>query len=343
MVSREKIPHLDFGTDVLRVVACFFVIMIHGSGLESKAAVYYDSFARFSVPIFIMISGYYMLNKQTSVKTLLNKSVKLLAVMLMWSGLYLAYNTYTGTFKELTLQEVCRYLLTEPTHLWYIYAACGLYILTPVLCRFAESSSKSEYRYSLFITFFIGSVLMTLVKSQTFPLLSAILEKSKLPLSVGFIFLYLFGGYIKRYGMPVKAFRILLYALSVSGVFFTAYISYRLVSEGKSCDYVMSFFAPNVIFTAMGIFVFFRSVFPEKSHEDNMGITEKTAHWLSAHTFGIYLIHPLILAVLTNSFPYICEGMAPLFLVPAKVILTFMISALIIFPIKKMPVLKMFV
>ena len=51
----------DTDTEVMRIIAAFFVVMIHASGLGSFSAVVYNSVARFSVPVFVIISGYYLL------------------------------------------------------------------------------------------------------------------------------------------------------------------------------------------------------------------------------------------------------------------------------------------
>ena len=63
----ERLYYLDF----LRVVATFFVILIHVScqnwsnplgSFSWQVANFYDGISRFSVPIFVMISGVLFLN-----------------------------------------------------------------------------------------------------------------------------------------------------------------------------------------------------------------------------------------------------------------------------------------
>ena len=48
----------DLDTALMRVLASFAVVLLHLSARYSAASVFYSSLARFSVPVFLIISGY---------------------------------------------------------------------------------------------------------------------------------------------------------------------------------------------------------------------------------------------------------------------------------------------
>ena len=43
----------DGDADLLRCIASFFVVMIHAASANTTAAIVFDAFARFSVPVFV--------------------------------------------------------------------------------------------------------------------------------------------------------------------------------------------------------------------------------------------------------------------------------------------------
>lgn len=87
----------DTDTEVMRIIAAFFVVMIHASGLGSFSAVVYNSVARFSVPVFVIISGYYLLTCPPKGTALGKKGLRLFLLMLLWSAVYYGYGLYSGS------------------------------------------------------------------------------------------------------------------------------------------------------------------------------------------------------------------------------------------------------
>ena len=85
--------------DLLRILACFMVIVIHTASMQFGISVHSFSWAVFnfsdgamrsSVPLFLMISGMLMMSREEcSVKKLLLKSIpRLLLIFFLWAALY---------------------------------------------------------------------------------------------------------------------------------------------------------------------------------------------------------------------------------------------------------------
>ena len=119
-MERSGLRTRDTNTDVMRLIASFFVVMIHVSATGGAVGSALNSLSRFSVPMFVLISGYYLLQKNLGISAVLKKVASLFAVMVAWSAVYYCHGLMVHT-QEFSLLGCVKYLLTEPVHLWYFY------------------------------------------------------------------------------------------------------------------------------------------------------------------------------------------------------------------------------
>jgi len=322
-------------TDVMRVVASFFVVLLHSSGIGTATDIFCASFSRFSVPVFAIISGYYMLGRRVGGKELAKKCLRLFLLMLVWSALYCAYSLAAGDAAWGGAGWLAGYLLTEPIHLWYLYAAIGLFIFTPVFYVFCKNSSRREYVYALALTFLFGAVIVTLMKTGRAPVLALIVDKMKVAPTLGFVFLYLFGGYVRRFGVGRRS-RYAFYALGLIGTAVTVAGAFISLSRGALNENWLSFFAPNVILASAAFFLLIHSLpFGRDGRGEPALIRE-----LSLCSLGIYLLHPLLILIMQrNEQLYWHSAPAPL-LVPLRAVITYALSALVVFCMRRVPLIK---
>ena len=191
--TKTKTAH-DTDTDLMRIIASFFVVLIHASTAEGMGMVY-NALARFSVPVFVLISGYYLLRRPTAGIRIARRIGSLVGIHILWSVLYYVFYRLIGDLPRGNAGDVIRYLLTQPTHLWYLYALAGLWLLLPLLRTFAAHASEGEYRYTLWVTGILGTWVTLGVRSGISGTFSAVVENTKIPYAVGFVFLFLMGGY----------------------------------------------------------------------------------------------------------------------------------------------------
>lgn len=306
-MSKDTIKRYDSDTDIMRILAALGVVLIHASSY-CTAGVLYNALARFSVPLFVMISGYYILEKNENIGKTLLRAVKLYAVMLVWGLVYLAYDLLTGM--ELTgLKEAVQRVLTQPVHLWYVYAICALYVLTPGLRVIHRKASKSEYRYCLAVTFLLGSVVTTALRWGGSPTLAAMVDRMKVPTTLGFVFMFLLGGYFRRFGTPKKLW---IYALGLLGLAVT-WLGTMALSENTLNDLLLSFFTPNVMASTVAVFAFVKG----------KGGKSSAVHALAGCTLGIYLAHPLMLYLLQRYLGDVFLAMTPWAAIPIQTFLAF--------------------
>ena len=146
--------------DYLRILAILCVIMIHVVGVNWfttpiystnwKILNIYDSIARFSVPIFVMISGALFLNKEKeiSIKKLYSKNIlRLVVTLLFWSLMYSIYaNIIIAKTISLSILKLT-YLDFINSHytLWFITMLIGLYMAIPIFKKICEDKKIEEF------------------------------------------------------------------------------------------------------------------------------------------------------------------------------------------------------
>lgn len=154
--------------DLLRVIACFAVMMIHVSGqfykaaelqIQTGAAVYsdfqmimaatYHAISHFAVPCFLMISGAFILSSPKTAEYrsfYKNRFFKIILPGLIFCGFYMFYRYLTAAVQAQTGIDLGRSGLDAPQlilfdffsgrpfyHLWYICVLFFLYLMAPFL------------------------------------------------------------------------------------------------------------------------------------------------------------------------------------------------------------------
>src|SRR5690554_6570471 len=141
------------GIDVARIGACFMVVLLHVAAVEFHefddrwwASNFYDSFTRACVPIFLMITGVLLLNRQEDLPAFFRKRYRrILPPLLFWSLFYLGWYSWQGEDYG-GLWGGIRSMLHGPVafHLWYLYAIVGIYLFVPFLRHIWQSCSRAE-------------------------------------------------------------------------------------------------------------------------------------------------------------------------------------------------------
>jgi len=323
----EETTIRDVDTDIMRVLSCFFVVLIHvstyGDGDFSLAL---NCISRFSVPVFVIISGRYMLEKSVEWKHLAKKSIHLLFLMFFWSTIFYFYSSYLGQKPE----SYFSFILTQPVHLWYIWAIIALYLMVPFLYVFCENASQSIYRYALGFTFLTGTVITIILRTNLFSLFSEVIEKTKIPYQLGFVFCFLFGDYFRRYrpNIPLLSGTILFAAGSLGTVWGTF-----LLRSSPLDGLLLSFFSPLAIIAAIG-------VYSTVSQIGNYAMKGRSfLHKAAKCTLGIYLMHPLLIRPVVYSVKTLFDT-SDVFFAPTCTVVVFALSFVFVFTIRKIPLFK---
>lgn len=318
----------DADTQWMRCIAAFFVVLIHAVDLSSRTGVFFSAVSRFSVPVFVLISGYYMLQKQRSFRELAKRSGFLLLQLVFWSCIQFGVELLLDMRVWKDTYDLIYTVFAGGGHFWYLYALIGLYLLTPILQVFCSHASKQTYGYTLVLLFLLGSPLTIALRLERFPLLAAITDNMKIPYTMGFVFLYLMGDWLRRY--PSK--RAWLWSLiGLLGMASTVIWSLRLPAE-KVAELSLSFFFPGNMLAAIGFFVSIKALCQNAGNHLMLAV--------AACTPGIYLSHMACLKCLKMCF---WPNLLTLPSIPAYLLLTagtYAFAFLLTLALRQIPIVR---
>ena len=102
---------------------------------------------------------------------------------------------------------------------------------------------------------------------------------------------------------------------------------------------ILSYEYPNIVIFGAGVFLLFKKKISKISFTENC---KQKIYSLSKLTFGIYLIHVLILRILYQ-FGFSISLFHPIVSVPIVALATFIFAALLIWIVRKIPVIGTYV
>lgn len=332
--------------DILRIFATFSVVLLHvAAGNWGNAVIgtfdwkvfnFYDSLVRFGVPIFVMVSGMFLLNpnKKISYKDMYSKYIlRIVITFISWSLLYAIYNNLIN-YDTFNFEVFKNSFIFGHYHMWYLYMIVGLYVITPLIRNIAND--KTAIEYFLLLSLIFTSLLPITVKVFNLVDLNLFIKKIDLSFTFGYVGYYIGGYYFSNYELT-KQKRNIIYLLGVLG-FICTYVFTDIISlkTGKADSTFYSYFAPNVLFVSIAVFIFFKYEV-SKINVNKRGV--KVINILSDCSFRIYLVHDFfnifLLQLGFNTLKF-----NPILSVPFAAIVVFTGSLIISFIIGKTPFLK---
>ena len=261
--------------DILRIFAFVFIVMLHTLNRQYGLTVWMSGYAVISIGInlFIMISGYLLLDRTETVKEFFRKRFfSILPLFIIFNIIYIYF--YNHSF--ITIKKI------SAPHFWYIYMILGLYLLTPWLRKVLQYAEKETFY--VVVLWFLCNVFNPYMQFFKFP---------KIPFShfpiTGFIGYYILGYYLKKYRYKLEKIPF----ICVIGVYITGFLisvlstKYVLVTTGNR---ISDFFDKNSLgtfFMSVSFFIFWIKF--------NFKNRNKVIRMISDSTYFAYLIHIIIL------------------------------------------------
>lgn len=323
MLSRER------NLDNLRVLATFMVVVLHVSALFVASNIeipniyftisnFFDSISRISVPIFVMLSGTFILDnpKNRNYRVFYQKTLKNIIIpMLTWSLIYFLYSLALEIPRVIILGkeiEIMRHVVLwiegKPFyHLWYLYMIVGLYFISPALIRLKEDIGEEN-------TFKLGGILTFIgfISSFTSDLFWPILF-------IEYIGYFVLGYSIRKYYFlnPKKPFKYILGSIISGLLVFVSTEALVRMGWGKDKLYFYNNLSPFVIAGTIFLFIVFV----------NIRNTKLDLNILAKHTFNIYLIHAGLLDIIRRViYEFTDWNPNPIWFIPVLAIIVFGLS-----------------
>lgn len=327
--------------DGIRVFAAFCVVLLHAAsphvirfGTPDWAiANMYDGLVQSCVPLFLMISGFLLLDRDESVRDVLAKRVvRIMIPLAFWTLVFMTWRfAYRENFNPSFYAFYTLMLSPVYYHLWFLYALTGLYVLLPLL-RLLFQHAKPEHLILYVSMWFIGNSLIPLFTKMT-----SIANKVDLGAASGLAGYLFLGALLGR--MPIDARKVQLSILllvvgATTTILGTTWLSKR---AGAFNGTLYGNLSPSVILLSVGTFVLLRYLLLRR------GTIGPVISSLAAASFGIYLVHPLFLDLITPVIENMLarNGSAGLALaIPLTAVSAFLLSYLVVRLLMALPVLR---
>lgn len=292
--------------DLLRIVACISVIMLHSASqywyefpvTDKRWMVYniWDAVSRFGVPVFVMISGMLFLSREGEVnlrKLYCNNIFRLAVAYAVWSIIYGLWDCREWTpGPSVTVRDYVAEIVLGRYHLWFIPMLIGIYILLPVLKTYTDHCSKKnlEYFLILFVVLQIGRSTLGIVQIPT--LANVLVQLLDVEMACSYVGYFVLGYYLYRYRLS-HVWQVRVYFLGAVSLILAAMVSIRVsLYYGTPKSEAFDSYSVFTFLVTVALFVFFREKISQISWK---GYAKKLLTELSANTFGVYLLHLLVI------------------------------------------------
>lgn len=137
--------------DLLKVLSIFAIISIHAFMVWQSAEVKniniyaFSSIVRFGVPVFVMISGALLLNRNIELGLFLKKKVKRLVLP------FIFYYILTAIFIVFVLNSTHNQVENIFAFRWYFWMILGVFLSIPIINKFIQYSKIREIEYFILI------------------------------------------------------------------------------------------------------------------------------------------------------------------------------------------------
>lgn len=264
--------------DIIRIFAFVFIVFLHTLNRQFGVDVWMGGYAIISIGVnlFIMISGYLLLDKTEEAIVFFKK--RILNIL----PLFLVFNIIYIYFGKIPIMPVLKGKTISASHFWYVYMILGLYLLTPWLQKVLKYAEKETF----FVVFlwFLCNILNPYLRYFNL----AEIPFSNFPLT-GFIGYYILGYFVKKYDNKVKRASFILIIVIYALGFLLSFLStkYVLAVTGKR---VSDFFDKNSLGTFIMTLSFF--VFWCKF---NFSKRDRIIKIVADSTYFAFLVHLIVL------------------------------------------------
>ncbi len=332
-----------------RVAAMAAVVLVHAyspfvsatyTDLGSPAwwvAHVVDAGLRWCVPVFIMISGALLLRpREEDVGAFYRKRWARIGVPLVaWTVAYLVWQSWReGTGFADSLSQAASG--SPSIHLYFLYVIAGLYLFTPFLRTVVAHTSRTGLWWFAGVALALGAV------DQLLGLVDGVGGVTAATRFLPFLGYYLLGWLLTDPGPGARDLRHGATAF-VGGTAVTVLGAWAAAAAegewGSGAEYVYDFLAPGMVVAAVGVFLLLRAWGTRLAEQGPNSRTNRTVAALSGLSFGVYLVHVMVLYTLRDigGTP---DGAVGLAAAAGYAVVTVLVSLLLVAVARRVPGLR---
>ena len=332
--------------DVLRCIACFFVIVNHTVSTEITyytfgvpwlSLVAYFFLSKTAVPLFIMITGSLLLRKNETYFSTFKRVLRIVIVLVIVAIIYyFAYFGVKGGVIEIIKSVVLNVFQDGISNeFWYLYLYIGILIMMPLLRKMRSNMQERDYKYLIGISLFINGVYPLLAK--LIPALNTVAQFDLAIFESSIAYLF-FGDYVKRYDKFTEKKNSIYAAIIIliSLVVCTAITSSTYLANQEYWLWLDNIALVTTFLPSCCVFILIRNLYINISDS----IVGRVFTDIGQCTFGMYLISDIVILY----FKFIYRGLRGIISgIPAVIfyeVFVFVLCYLIIKMLRIIPFVK---
>lgn len=274
--------------ELLKFVAVFFVVVIH-SRFNSYFGASVDAIIRFSLPIFFMITGYYIVQSDYIASKLKKQAMKLTKYYLLYEVVYITYYFINAILTNKIQQfgnsflNNLKFILIAPTigyHLWYVINIIWVLLIIYIF----NSIDKLNTLFIISAILHLGGIFISHLSVYIFH------HKLEIYFTRNFLFFGLFYVLLGSYFRKVNINKIKFNNKFILGLSVLACLS-QVVEKYLWFKLFDSHFSDYFITTILASILIF--VYTLRGNVNN-----RTIEKISSYSMPIYFLHPLTIDIL---------------------------------------------
>jgi len=358
-----------YWVDCLRIYASYIVVITHAAwfnlkrdlgSYDANIANVYQGSTRACVPFFVMMSGIFFLkpNKNLPFSLLFSKYIsRMVKCYIFWCIFYAVVyqRILEGNFlfflNKDDLFATIRGSILGILHLWYLSFVIGLYLGTPIYRAIAVDRDLAKYTIIIStITFQLVPSIVYLVKFYTkfegINILQNFFNQLQFEMAGSYSVYYLLGYLLSTYEFKKRRNVYAMYVVGIIGTILTTFFYvYHTLKAGRIEQFMINFNSITVAMSTVGGFLFFQYTVNDwiKPLVEQSWF-RKTLSVLSECSFGVYLWHLFVLRVLHrlgfNGNRFAGFPIDTAIGIPIDTTMCYIISFIITYIMRKIPILK---
>lgn len=339
----------NLSADVIRVLAIIGVVIIHTAnavygrpdffgGISWWFAIILNSISRASIPLFIMVSGYFILAKHEDFKKTLIRTINRIGIpLIFWFLIYTIWNFGNPTFEYFNFSLIYKFFTVNVFYLYFFIILIGLYLASPLLKRVLKAKIQKPV---VTFSFLAGGCAYFLLQYLLYLCTPAYSLIYWIPFTGFFIAGFTLGKFNK--------YKPLFSILYISGLALTiggSYLYYLYTFQGNNifnshgclAFYADSFLSINVVMMAVGAYALLMNFEFSKIIK---GRLKKLIFSIARASLGIYILHIFILDILDSKLK-LFDPISPAWLyIIVKFFVIFTLAYLLTLILTRIPILK---
>ena len=290
---------------------------------------------RFAVPIFVMASGAVLLGRSYTMGGFYRKrAIRLLPPTIFWNLVYLGLYIYDGMDTKTVLWTLKALVIVNgfiAPHLWYLSMFICLMAFVPFINKFILGEKPTARELSVLLGLTFPFFLLNFIAGVADNIYALRMEWFKI--FPWFIVYFIAGYYIDNYSSKLSIRNswivagIIVLTMIGAGLNYYAVSSFGIVSD----SFMVNEKNPLAFLISMLVFLLVKNLSPRL-------VANKFISAIAAASFGIYLIHEIFNGIFCKILPdYYSHG---LIYIPVVVVLTFTLSFISVYLLRKVPFMR---